>query len=226
MTQPTTAQRLQEAAFALFAEQGYEATTVDQIAQRAGVGRATFFRVFPSKEAVIFPDHERVLAQIEERLAGATPSQPFPAVIEAARVVLLAYIREGDLARDRYRLTQTVPALRDREIAGQRRYQQLFAQYTRQWFAGEDVASLLHAELLANAVVVAHNLVLRRWLRQATSAPEVEFDIVMAEVERLFTTPDAEDRSRPTGGGSGGVIVLQPGADLEEALTAVRRVLA
>ena len=55
------AHRLRDAAFALFAEQGYDATTVEAIAERAGVGRTTFFRVFGTKEDVIFPDHAAVL---------------------------------------------------------------------------------------------------------------------------------------------------------------------
>ena len=47
----TVADRLREAAFDLFAEQGYDATSVEAIAERAGVGRSTFFRAYPTKEA-------------------------------------------------------------------------------------------------------------------------------------------------------------------------------
>ena len=87
--EPDAAGRLREAALELFVEQGYDATSVDQIAERAGVGRSTFFRTFPTKEAVIFPDHEEVLARIEARLDAAAPGQHFLAVREAARLVLL-----------------------------------------------------------------------------------------------------------------------------------------
>ena len=59
--------RLAEAAFALFEEHGYDATTVEHIAERAGVGRTTFFRAFPTKEDVIFPDHAAVLDRIRAR---------------------------------------------------------------------------------------------------------------------------------------------------------------
>ena len=223
-------ERLQEAAFALFAEQGYDATSVDQIAERAGVGRSTFFRTFPSKESVIFPDHERVLGLIEARLAAATPGRHFLALTEAAHVVLRHYLDEGDLARTRYRLTRTVPALREREIAGMQRYQQVFRSFVRTWAEPEQpdpqwtaLTAEVHAELLAGAVVTAHNLVLRRWLRGLTEEPEAEFDVVMAQVERLFSRPGP---GRGPAEGNGRVLVLGPGADLDEALAAVRAALS
>jgi AcrR family transcriptional regulator len=217
----TVAERLREAAFALFSEQGYDATSVDQIAERAGVGRSTFFRAYPTKEAVIFPDHEEVLARIEARLAAAAPGQHFLAIREAARLVLRHYLDEGEHARARYRLTRSVPALREREIAGMQRYQETFRVFIRAWDAEADPADVLRidlrAELLAAALVTAHNHVLRRWLRGTTNDPEAEFDTAMAEVERLFTTRGA------TGGH---VVVLGPGADLDRALAAVREALS
>ncbi len=65
---PQPAERLRQAAFELFERQGYDATTVDQIAELAGVGRTTFFRLFRSKEDVIFPDHTEVLTRVRARL--------------------------------------------------------------------------------------------------------------------------------------------------------------
>src|ERR1043165_2974344 len=62
---PSTRERLVSAAFELFEERGYEATSVDDIATRAGVGRTTAFRQFGSKEALIFPDHEALLRRAD-----------------------------------------------------------------------------------------------------------------------------------------------------------------
>src|SRR5215510_1992759 len=55
---------LAEAAFQLFLERWFERTTVDDIVARAGVGRRSFFRYFPSKEDAVFPDHESCLADM------------------------------------------------------------------------------------------------------------------------------------------------------------------
>jgi len=98
---PSAHDRLAQAAFDLFDERGYEQSTVDDITERAGLGRATFFRHYRSKEDVIFPDHDRMLEQIQDRLRTSIHSTALAAVSEAVRLVLLRYLDEGDLARRR-----------------------------------------------------------------------------------------------------------------------------
>ena len=95
---PTVRERLQQAAFELFDEQGYDGTTVDAIAERAGVGRTTFFRAFRSKEEVIFPHHDDLLEQVRGRLDAASERHSLVAVFEASRLVLRHYLNEGELA--------------------------------------------------------------------------------------------------------------------------------
>ena len=216
MSEGSTKERLTEAAFALFDERGFEATTVDHIAERAGVGRTTFFRLFPTKEDVIFPDHDALLAVVRDRLQASTSAHAPVAVTEAARLVLMRYLAEGKRARSRYRLTSTVPALRDREIAGQGRYQRIFRQFIHRWMGGEPETALL-AELMANAVVTAHNHVLRRWLRGETSNPEREFDLAMARTVALFD----RDPSGPATG-EANIVVLRATGSLDEVVAALR----
>lgn len=174
-----------DAAFRLFAENGYDETSVDDIATAAGVSRSSFFRLFGSKEMVIFPDHDAILAAVEERLAASTEKSAILAVSDAVRVVLFHYIAEGPHARRRYRLTSTVPALRERELISGARYQQLFRQYISAWGDGSE-ESERRAELMAAAVVASHNHVLRRWLRGECEDPHVEIDEAMAQVNALF----------------------------------------
>src|SRR5688500_18666116 len=106
---------ISDAAFRLFGIQGYAATSVDDIASEAGVSRSTFFRSFGSKEAVIFPDHDEILGRVEERLRFSPADAGLAAVTDAVKIVLFHYVAEGERARERYGLTSTVPALRERE---------------------------------------------------------------------------------------------------------------
>ncbi|MFT4288490.1 TetR family transcriptional regulator [Nocardioides sp.] len=214
-----TRDRLVEAAFELFAQQGFDRTTVEEIAARAGVGRTTFFRLFPAKEAVIFPDHDALLAAVDARLAAADRTTATVAVAEAARLVLRHYLEEGEVARERYELTRTVSALRDAEIAGQRRYQRLFREHLRGWLDGPGAP--LRAEVLANAVVTAHNHVLRDWLRGESSEPEAALSAALADfVPRLWS--DAPRGATP----GGQIVVLRSDRDVEELLPRLRRLLA
>jgi len=205
-------ERLATAALELFEERGYEQTTADDIAERAGVGRSTFFRVFGAKEDVLFPHHEQLLAAVRDRLAAATPETAAVAVVEGARLVLQHYLAEGEVARARYRLTRTVPALRQREVAGMQAYQRLYRSYLKEWSAGREDAAL-RAELLAAVIVTAHNYVLRQWLRGGTDRPEQDFDAAMREVVAMM---NARAASEPA------VVVFRTERDLETILPTLR----
>jgi AcrR family transcriptional regulator len=76
------------AAVDLFTEQGYDATTVAQIAERAGVTKSTFFRYFPDKRELLVAGQEtlsRLLAEgIADSPAGASPLEAVAAGLERA----------------------------------------------------------------------------------------------------------------------------------------------
>ncbi len=221
MDKKPVSDRLVDAAFELFDERGYEQTTIDDIAERAGVGRSTFFRNYRSKEDVIFPDHEEMVDAIRERLATSTEATALVAVSEAVRLVLLRYLEEGPRARRRYALTSRVPALRDREIAAVARYQRLFREFIAQWM-GPAEGSALRAELMAAAVVAAHNHVLRRWLRGDAGEPLVEVERAMAQVVALFSpaTPPAADA-----GGGTTVVAFRTPQRMEDVIPTLRQAL-
>jgi AcrR family transcriptional regulator len=188
MSKTPARDRLAQAAFDLFDERGYEQTTVDDITERAGLGRTTFFRYYRSKEDVIFPDHDRLLQQLRDRLAASSSKTALVAVSDAMRLVMLHYLEEGDVARRRYALTSTVPALRDREIASVARYQRLFREFIANWLGDGDERVSLRAEVMAAAMVAAHNHVLRRWLRGESPDPIAELDDSFGQVIALLAT--------------------------------------
>jgi AcrR family transcriptional regulator len=101
----------------LYAERGYEQTTVAEIAEQAGVTARTFFRYFADKREVLF---ERS-AQLQERLTGAvaacpsaaTPMQVVAAVLDAAADMLG---RDHDHSRRRQSVITANAVLREREL--------------------------------------------------------------------------------------------------------------
>ena len=75
-----------DAALALFSEQGFTETTVDAIAERADVGRRTFFRYFPAKESVLFHDIDaQIQATLDSLAARPEDEPPFEALLWVLR---------------------------------------------------------------------------------------------------------------------------------------------
>jgi AcrR family transcriptional regulator len=215
----STRDRIVEAAFDLFAEQGFETTTVEDVAERAGVGRTTFFRHFRAKEDAVLPDHSRVIAAVEERLARG--DNLATRVTEAAGIVLQHYLDEGELARVRHRLSSAVPAIRRSEAAGQRAYQRTFKAAIREELGTEPEARL-EAELAANAIITAHNFVLRRWLRGETEEPLAEFATAMV---RATESLHAESFAIHIPGALAVEAARRAFPALEELLPALRRLV-
>lgn len=212
----TPREEIAAAALRLFAEIGYDETSVDDIATAAGVSRSTFFRWYGSKEAVIFPDHDVLLDRVERRLRSTHADSAIAAVTDAVKIVLYQYVDEGERARDRYRLTSTVPALRERELVSGARYQQLFRRYLSRWGDGSE-ESELHAEITAAAVVAAHNRVLRRWLRGESPDPENEVLRALSVVQRRFAST--------SDGAAAAVIVVPANVSMQEAEASIRAAL-
>lgn len=162
---PAMRDSLIAAAFQLFLERGYEQTTIDDIVTLAGVGRRSFFRYFPSKEDVVFPDHEQCLADMTAFLQDSADSDdPVVRVCGAARLVLRMYAENPTFSVQRYRLTKKVPALRSYELSVVWRYERTLAEYLRGRFSARRDGTL-RADVIASAVVAAHNHALRGWLR-------------------------------------------------------------
>lgn len=109
-TQRTRA-RLLAAALDLFARQGYEATTVAQIAAAAGVTEMTFYRHFGTKDQLLLDD------PYDPLMAGAVAAQPpgLPPVIRAVRGIRAAWravpIQDTGPVRDRLAIVAATPSL-------------------------------------------------------------------------------------------------------------------
>lgn len=188
---PSMRDSLVAAAFQLFLERGYEQTTVDDIVKTAGVGRRSFFRYFPSKEDVVFPDHEQSLADMTRFLAASEDSDdPLVRVCDATRLVMRMYAENPTFSVQRYRLTREVTGLRTYELSVVWRYEKTLGDYLRTRFADRRDGTL-RANVVAAAVVAAHNHALRHWLRSGGEGdPLAEVDRALEFVRETWS-PDA-----------------------------------
>lgn len=170
------------AALELFAEQGFDQTSVEQIAHAAGVSRSTFFRQFGGKEDVVFADHEVQLGRLRDFLAQPH-TDPWAAVCEASVLVYTHFVADPELARRRYAVVRGVPALRDREIVTVFRYERLFDEYLRASLPGLDP---LDAVGFAALVTAIHNHVLRKLLRGSKKVPVSVLRSALDDARRRF----------------------------------------
>lgn len=108
----TSRAALERLAFDLFARQGFEATTVDDIAAEAGIGRRTFFRYFTSKNDLVWGDFEDQLETLRKLLRETDPCVP---LVEAVRRAVVEFNRfdvsEVPWHRQRMELILRVPTL-------------------------------------------------------------------------------------------------------------------
>ncbi|MHA7288759.1 TetR/AcrR family transcriptional regulator [Arthrobacter sp. MDT3-24] len=185
-----------EAALDLFTDNGYDPTSVDDIALAAGISRSTFFRQFRAKEDVIFADHEALLAELTVYLAASHPD-PWEAVCQAAELVFVKFSERRKLSQKRYHVVQAVPALRDRETIMVSRYERLFSDYLRQALPG---ISTLDAIRFAAAVTSTHNYVLREMMLDSSRGSLQNLEHELLAVRRMFgVLPQGDPASVPAG---------------------------
>ncbi|MFC7447577.1 TetR family transcriptional regulator [Rhodococcus daqingensis] len=180
-------------ALRLFSEKGYEATSVDEIAEAAGISRRTFFRQFRSKEDVVFADHEILLGQAQEYLA-ADHEDPWDAVCDAAMIVFERFSHWNDMATRRYAVVHEVPALRDREIVTGFRYERLFVEYLRRALPDEPDLAMVQ---FSASVTATHNYLLRRMVRDGAETTSQDLRAALADLRqgvgrRDHPAPDAD----------------------------------
>jgi len=96
-----TRQRIFQAALELFKQKGFEATTVDDITERADVAKGTFFNYYPRKESVVFDLCFEHLTDVENH-SQDVGQKPLPAVaqiVERMRYAAGLYMKDRDLSR-------------------------------------------------------------------------------------------------------------------------------
>lgn len=105
---------IRDATYALIEEQGYDATTIEQIADRAEVSPSTVFRYFPTKEDIVLTDEHDAL--ILEELKARPKDEPWTESVRHImhKAVRLGHDREPEITRIRAHLMVQVPTVRAR----------------------------------------------------------------------------------------------------------------
>ncbi|WP_232821648.1 TetR/AcrR family transcriptional regulator [Desertihabitans aurantiacus] len=174
-----TRARLQQVATRLFAEQGYDATTVEQIVRTAGVSHMTFFRHFATKDAVILDDgfDPTIAAAV-----AATPAslRPITRVCTGLRAALSHVdVPEQEQVRQRVRIAAQHPALRMGMYAN--------TEATREAIVGvllDDGADEFAARVAAAAVLAALTVALQEWCLADDGVPmSAALDAALAVVD-------------------------------------------
>jgi AcrR family transcriptional regulator len=153
--------RVQEAALALFERRGFDAVSIDQIADAAGVGPATIYRNFGTKERVVlWDDYDPMLLDaIARELAERRPVT----AVERAVASSLAAVYRADRERilRRARLMRATPALLRAAEADARALRAALAGVLRRAGAAKND---LEARVFAGALVAALEAGVDRWL--------------------------------------------------------------
>lgn len=113
-----------EAAHELFVERGFDDVTVTDIAERAEVGRSTFFRHFGDKQEVVFADDGSAVGMIQVSPPGPI-GDSLPAAVAHARALVVTYVGtitgHPERFRAHERLVERHPELLARSLIKQRR---------------------------------------------------------------------------------------------------------
>ena len=174
------------AAYALFARQGYAATTMDEVAARAGVSRRTAFRYFASKEDLVFPYRDERLARLALLLVARKGEVPFETVRRACFALARDYEESREQMLAQWRIVESEPSLLGRELQFDRRSE---AAIERAFLAGEDgsARATRRARVRAAAVVGVVRATLRDWIEGGAAGDLARLAReTFAELERGF----------------------------------------
>ncbi|HVT66659.1 MAG TPA: mycofactocin system transcriptional regulator [Trebonia sp.] len=181
----TSRAELEQTAFALFAAHGFDATTVDEIAAAAGIGRRTFFRYFPSKNDIPWGAFEDELERMRVRLKACPPQVP---LMDAIRLALIDFNRvdpgQVPLHRRRMELILRVPTLLAHSTLRFTAWREVVAEFAaeRTGLRPDDLAPQSIAHAVLGVAVAAYE----HWLNDPDSDLGDLLDDAMRQLAAAF----------------------------------------
>jgi AcrR family transcriptional regulator len=185
-----TSRALQDAALDLFTRQGFEHTTVDEIADACDISPRTFFRYFATKEDVLFGDGDERRSELVETISARPAGEP---LLRSVREAILALASHYEHDRDRLVAKSEIlaanPTLRSRGVERQRDWEAAVTETLQRRDAIDGSAkSMLELRLVSGVATAALRAACDTWV-----ADGGELGPLVAEAfDRLATGLDAE----------------------------------
>jgi AcrR family transcriptional regulator len=165
---PDARERLETAALDLFVEKGYEETTVAQIAERAGLNRATFFRHFADKREVLFGGEDVLTGLFADGIRAAAPAATLTECLQAAFAAADAALtpRQRAKAAQRVLVLAANSEVQERGLLKHARIARSVTAALRERGADE-----LTARLGAEVGMLAFSVAVERWMKGSGDEP-------------------------------------------------------
>jgi mycofactocin system transcriptional regulator len=186
----TSREDIERVAMALFADRGFDATTVDDIAAAAGIGRRTFFRYFASKNDVVWGRFDDGLARLRESLAAVDDAVPTGTALRDAIVAFNELTAdEVPVHRQRMSLILTVSSLQAHSTLMYAEWRRVVAEFVarRGGCAVDDLQPQLAGHVLLGAAVAAYE----QWLATPAASLSALLDEAVGRAVRVVD----DDRS-------------------------------
>ena len=162
-----TRETLIRVAMQLFLKQGYEETTIDQIAEAAGVGRRTFFRYFASKDLLLSSFQEGYVEEFRTAFRKSDPQRkPMDRFYDAFKDVARSVMANAEEMLLMRRLVESSSSLIALDVALDQNIRAEVELILRECFADFDIPDL-HIHILAAALFSAYQVAFNAWIASA-----------------------------------------------------------
>jgi AcrR family transcriptional regulator len=205
---PDARERLETAALDLFVENGYEETTVAQIADRAGLNRATFFRHFADKREVLFGGEDVLAELFAEGIRAASRDATLIECLQAALAAAETAMTPHQRARAAQRVL-VVAANTEVQERGLLKHARIAGSIRAALRAR--VADELTARLGAEVGMLAFSIAVERWMKADNDEPFLFHAVAALRDLQTYAFDTEKDKQRhPVGGGTKRLLALGP----------------
>lgn len=188
----TSRDQVARTALALFVAQGFEKTTLADVAAAVGIGRRTLFRYFPSKNDMVWGNFEIVLDRLRAGLADPAPGESTIDTLARAAVASNHYEGEAlDDLRLRMTLITSVPALQAHSMVRYAEWRQVVAEFVAQRLdqQPDDLLPVLVGHMALGASMAAFV----RWVRHPEESLDEHLTTAYRHLAHGFEHIDAVD---------------------------------